>query len=751
MEKVHAKANATLPENGVPDVILRDLPFESNIQKMIIQKQATTVPEPTPNLEKVKKLLSVTVPNAVTMEKSSCDSIDYNSMYHNAFAIMKNKIRKAETESNDETKSFFSRLSAPPNEQSHKRSKVDKREINIRQYFREEALRDNIMAYSMIVYLTDKDLVRVVASSKSAYGCNVSKEEARLNMDLLSGKALKDCNRYVAGISNGLMDQFEPWYFGVAFAFCFKYCTGMPDMRIFDKVKRHRRKEDAPVVDLQLWTKIITRRCEKALSNSWDLGFCMSNLLFRSKINMSRSLFAFEAEARQGGGYGFTPKELESAACEICNAMFGEYRDEKGRRQKVQGDLAKIRKVKTLSEPARRILNRVQTVAQTIEGTNEVRTLMRYDTHAFRIAYGVPLFVTFSPDEKHNLIMIRLSRSRRRDPAVNIEGAEFMKRMGEIDQPELDEELAILSLEELRARVPDCDQRRAIIARDALACVDGFRTIIQLIMEHILGIRCCARCPYCSCTDLFGSNAKPEGGMIGRIDAAYGSIEAQKSAGSLHVHFQIFVQCLHQHTPLHTLLAQHRPELKELFVNYAKYKQQVCRQVYEGLSAWKTREAETEKAWKDQYENSTDLIDTPKLLLTRSSRLDRCRAIGAGPSKHSYKIARAWLRQYLQNVQRRQEMRQNHVHVWNDKKKRRMPLTHCQCADDPTKCKAGFPRTTWLVDKALVLCRGFLKKRCMPFTGKKNMIGSLHGPMNNENLNGCMPAILAGCPGLNFN
>ena len=33
MEKVHAKANATLPENGVPDIILRDLPSESNIQK----------------------------------------------------------------------------------------------------------------------------------------------------------------------------------------------------------------------------------------------------------------------------------------------------------------------------------------------------------------------------------------------------------------------------------------------------------------------------------------------------------------------------------------------------------------------------------------------------------------------------------------------------------------------------------------------------------------------------------------------
>ena len=34
------------------------------------------------------------------------------------------------------------------------------------------------------------------------------------------------------------------------------------------------------------------------------------------------------------------------------------------------------------------------------------------------------------------------------------------------------------------------------------------------------------------------------GGVLGRVDGVYGAIEAQKSAGSLHVHVQVFVQCL---------------------------------------------------------------------------------------------------------------------------------------------------------------------------------------------------------------
>ena len=36
--------------------------------------------------------------------------------------------------------------------------------------------------------------------------------------------------QFIISSGCGMMNQFEPWYFGVAFAFCFKFCTGMPDM-----------------------------------------------------------------------------------------------------------------------------------------------------------------------------------------------------------------------------------------------------------------------------------------------------------------------------------------------------------------------------------------------------------------------------------------------------------------------------------------------------------------------------------------
>ena len=42
--------------------------------------------------------------------------------------------------------------------------------------------------------------------------------------------------------------------------------------------------------------------------------------------------------------------------------------------------------------------------------------MMRYDTNAGRVRRGVPIFVTFSPDEKHKFLMLRLHGSRSNDP-----------------------------------------------------------------------------------------------------------------------------------------------------------------------------------------------------------------------------------------------------------------------------------------------------------------------------------------------
>ena len=73
----------------------------------------------------------------------------------------------------------------------------------------------------------------------------------------------------------------------------------------------------------------------------------------------------------------------------------------------------------------------------------------------------------------------------------------------------------------------------------------------------------------------------------------------------------------------------------------------------------------------------------------------------------------------------------------------RVPLTHCRRKDSPKLCKADFPRTLWLIEDAVVLCHNLLQRMGMAITGRRSKLGSLHGPMNHENINGSHPAMLA--------
>ena len=109
-----------------------------------------------------------------------------------------------------------------------------------------------------------------------------------------------------------MLDQFQPWYFGVAFAFVFKYCTGMPDVLAFAEKQRHRRTADAPRIELAQWVRVMARRVEAQVSRDWLFGFATWNLLFRTTINFSRTIYSYEGPVKgertglscQGAGGG---------------------------------------------------------------------------------------------------------------------------------------------------------------------------------------------------------------------------------------------------------------------------------------------------------------------------------------------------------------------------------------------------------------------------------------------------------------
>jgi len=251
--------------------------------------------------------------------------------------------------------------------------------------------------------------------------------------------------------------------------------------------------------------------------------------------------------------------------------------------------------------------------------------------------------------------------------------------------------------------------------------------VVGLAFRHIFGVRFCPKCPNCACTDspctdAFGSNAIARGGVFGRVDAIYASLECQKN-GNYHLHGQFFIQCLHQFTSLSELVRLDKKPLLELLRKYSDYSAHVRRMIYCDPETWQEKRQEVEDEWPE-YKQSTLMLSRPKY------------------QKNHLMDAMAWRTAYLsEDVEALQMHKQHHVHMM-DKKGIRQPLHHCRDPKDPAKCKAHFPRDKWMTEDSILVCPGIAEKTGMPYKGKRSMLGLPWGPCNDPNLNGCHPALL---------
>ena len=58
--------------------------------------------------------------------------------------------------------------------------------------------------------------------------------------------------------------------------------------------------------------KTMSRRIEASVSRDWSFGFVTWSDLFRSTVNLSRSIYAYERKHGKDTGGNFTPQSLET-------------------------------------------------------------------------------------------------------------------------------------------------------------------------------------------------------------------------------------------------------------------------------------------------------------------------------------------------------------------------------------------------------------------------------------------------------
>ena len=348
-------------------------------------------------------------------------------------------------------------------------------------------------------------------------------------------------------------------------------------------------------MNIRAWAAAMQRRVEAQFRRDWTFGFAVWNYLFRTAVNLQKNAYMFSAPDADGGGYHLLkPEEIVAGAQELARRLNGTYTDVNGGEKPVRGDLTKLR-FANLQPAARKILANVEARAANIPGTHEVRKTMRLQTHAYRVCYGTSIFLTFSPSERDTALMLRLARVREEDPALLRDGAKKFQARG---APALDEEFCRLSPEALAESLPNYEDRRALLARDPLACAEGFRTGGRAFARSCgRPLAQDARAP--DAAPPFGSQVLPALPQLRRFGAAVQRrVREQRLGHGRGVGQGRRGVWLHRvpKERLAGLLDLGKPELQTLLQRYASYTAHVRRSVYCDPDGWERDRAGAEEA-----------------------------------------------------------------------------------------------------------------------------------------------------------
>ena len=171
-----------------------------------------------------------------------------------------------------------------------------------------------------------------------------------------------------------------------------------------------------------------------------------------------------------------------------------------------------------------------------------------------RVCYSDCIFLTFSPNEQHSALTLRLMRYRQGDPCVQGDEPvqQEIRRSSGRDAPVLESPACAhrKSEESYATELPSYEFRRVCTARDPLAVMEAYSVQIRLRLARLLVIRMCPRCPMCNadslsggnfpCQDKFGSNMLPMGGAMG-ASVAFGAATEHQGQGTLHLHGELHV------------------------------------------------------------------------------------------------------------------------------------------------------------------------------------------------------------------
>ena len=554
---------------------------------------------------------------------------------------------------------------------------------------------------------------------------------------------------YVADAT--MLEQWNGRYPAIAFPHTLLWQSGGPD---FTRAWRggadavHRRRAAGPplevahrpAISMGVWLAGMSRRVEHQIRSDWLFIPGMRNVHFRF-LGITARLGSTVRRYKDEDGSAFTER-LTTAVRGLHDLLAKGYYGPNKR--PIAGNLTVLHLAHGLNTTQKQIVHNIRSVSSTLAGTQELRRSMGHIFQSSAIGYGHGLFITISPNEKQSCLVMRLHRARQDDPLLRAGStddlrAAMRRRLASRDWPSLSESVDV--------ELPDFDGRLCEVANDPLAVVQGFRVAVNVILGRLLGIRLCAECgvaaryrqqPRCGCTDKFGSNSSPMGGIFGIAVALVGAVENQH-LGTLHFHGFLYLANMYQHASLAEIASkiQESPQLAEAVKQWHAW---VHREEHWSPDDHRANLPTLESEWRQNYRSAehVGLTRWPAYLdqaVPRTKWDDGCDASACDADASSFKGA------YEADAQMIFSKVQHHHHP--DGK----PLTHCikKGGKPGDKCKHAFPKTTLLTSangpRFRVVCPQVAKEVGLKVNGPRNALGDILGPRNDEFLSGTCPAM----------
>ena len=317
---------------------------------------------------------------------------------------------------------------------------------------------------------------------------------ARVEEQVREAQSLGKYQRLFVATNSKFVDQWQPRYVSHAFPFSLPRAVSGPD---FPQRERDRRVSEAAQLSPKEFLRSLPARVEDSIRNDWNLVPAVRRVTSMWEVVCNNRVFVPAFKVGNISAAEQAERTVNAARSLYKRLTRGKWHDGK-RLRPVKGDTSKLSLCKDLSTVEQHLVRNMRLRSQNLPGTQEVRRVIGQCLLGARIEFGPPLFITISPGARHSGLVMRLSRYRQEDPAVEEEQRAWIGA----DTPSL-----WAGSEHVNVDLPTYKMRRNVTCRDPWSVTQAFTCSIRFLLSVLLGTRACEHCGLaskCHCVDTYG-------------------------------------------------------------------------------------------------------------------------------------------------------------------------------------------------------------------------------------------------------